>query len=119
MNNNGSSSNNNNNSVASWDQFQSTPKLLPPTVFERTTLETNSPVNNMNKHGNLHMTCESDMYDCQSMSQFSLLSNELEKMRLEIKKLHGENENLRGKNKGWFFSTFKKNPISFFNVVYF
>lgn len=101
MNNNGSSNNNNNNSVASWDQFQSTPKLLPPTVFEVTTHDTKSPGNNINGNASLHMTNGSDMYDCQSISQFSMLSNELEKMRHEIKKLHSENENLRGKNKGW------------------
>lgn len=88
--------NNNNN----WDQFQSTPKLLPPTVFERSTLHDNTisnhPTGSNNLHNNSHLTSVAE--NNENMSQFSLLSNELEKMKHEIKKVHSENENLRLKN---------------------
>ena len=83
-----------------WDQFQSTPKLLPPSVFERTTSTTsdnNSGVNStMNENESLLSNRGGD-------SQFSQLSKEFEKLKDELRKLYGENESLRNKNKGIFF----------------
>ena len=101
---NTNTSNNNNNNK--WDQFQSTPKLLPPTVFEKTTIE--SSIDDCeNTTSNPHTTTLIDSQssynehsnNTRSGSQFSLLSNELEKMKNELKKLHTENEHLRLKNR--------------------
>ena len=91
-----------------WDQFQSTPKLLPPTVFEKTNINNisnnesnfNSSNNkNINKFmiGNAN---ESESLDREENTQFTHFSSELEKLKLEIKKLHSENEILRDKNRG-------------------
>lgn len=85
-----------------WDQFQSTPKLLPPTVFEQTTL-----IESQSNHNNTSITAASAVdiesygnhHVINNVSQFSLLTSELEKMKLEIKKVHSENENLRIRNK--------------------
>ena len=70
-----------------WDHYQSTPKLLPPTVFEKTgdsSLPTQSSVND-------------DFYPTDShILQFT---SELDKLKDEIKKLHTENEALRHRNR--------------------
>lgn len=96
---------NNNINGNTWDQFQSTPKLLPPTVFETSHNNQHSNVTNNNNNNsttsnNLHTTIDNQSYENHSVSQFTLLSNELEKMKHEIKKVQSENENLRLKNKG-------------------
>jgi hypothetical protein len=102
-----------------WDQFQSTPKLLPPTVFERTAIGSNSTTTNSQLQ---HSTDENEtIYNSSNQSalhhsipQFSLLSNELEKMKQEIRKVHMENENLRMKNKGnWRSFPFILNLVRF------
>lgn len=93
-----------------WDQFQSTPKLLPPTVFEKTNITTNNS-NNTNNESNFNNSSksilgsnENEIYmnnnNRNSESQFNEFSSELEKLKLEIKKLHSENELLRHKNRG-------------------
>lgn len=111
-----------------WDQYQSTPKLLPPTVFEKTsernpnvtgannTLNstlTSSPSINLHNN-NANNSNVNSTVNCEGFygeNQFLQLSNELEKLKIEIKKLHSENEILRHKNKGFtlnfrFFSNF-------------
>lgn len=70
-----------------WDHYQSTPKLLPPTVFEKTgdsSLPSQSSLND-------------DFYP--SDSQILQFTSELDKLKDEIKKLHSENEALRHRNK--------------------
>jgi len=79
-----------------WDQFQSTPKLLPPTVFEKTNLNNESNFNNRNSSNKNN---ENENLS-RSESQFNEFTSELEKLKLEIKKLHTENDVLRHKNRG-------------------
>ncbi|RMZ94020.1 coiled-coil alpha-helical rod 1 isoform X1, partial [Brachionus plicatilis] len=70
-----------------WDHYQSTPKLLPPTVFEKTgdsSLPSQSSLND-------------DFYPTDS--QILQFTSELDKLKDEIKKLHSENEALRHRNK--------------------
>jgi hypothetical protein len=104
-----------------WDQYQSTPKLLPPTVFEKTNnsantsssnnntqsdfineennVATNAPINNSSSLSTTKYSNESYLI-ASGESQFIQLSNELEKLKFEIRKLHSENESLRHKNRG-------------------
>lgn len=80
-----------------WDQYQSTPKLLPPTVFERIN-ETNS--NSSTSTSITHQTTSSlETTHFSGESQFAIFNNELEKLKTEIRKLHSENESLRHRNK--------------------
>ena len=78
-----------------WDQFQSTPKLIPPTVFEKTAIESsNSTTTTINcDHNNSTSTLDSyehnnvsnnHNFNNHNGSQFLLLSNELEKMKNEL-----------------------------------
>lgn len=70
-----------------WEHYQSTPKLLPPTVFEKTgdsSLPSQSSLNG-------------DFYPTDShILQFT---SELDKLKDEIKKLRSENEALRHRNR--------------------
>ena len=103
-----------------WDQFQSTPKLLPPTVFEQFSAN-NSNIDNTNNNNHNHNNSNNnnncidrtaagnESFSTHGDSQFYALSNELEKMKYEIKKLHTENEALRHKNRGE-----ARSPIMFF-----
>ncbi|CAF0853387.1 unnamed protein product [Brachionus calyciflorus] len=69
-----------------WDQYhQSTPKLLPPTVFEKTS--------------DSLPTQQSDNDFFSNDSQILQFTTELEKLKNEIRKLHTENETLRNRNK--------------------
>lgn len=90
-----------------WDQFQSTPKLLPPTVFEKTNISSNS--NNTNNESNFNNSTNSNNTNAlendsfkhnRGDPQFNEFTSELEKLKLEIKKLHSENDILRHKNRG-------------------
>ena len=102
----------NRTSGTNWDQYhQSTPKLLPPTVFERTTSATNlnedvTATNSLNItiHPNADGSSSSLDYrslDSANEKQLLLkLSGEVEKLRFEVKKFKSENEALRHKNKG-------------------
>ena len=103
-----------------WDQFQSTPKLLPqnfndfllpPTVFEKTNINnTESSFNNSNNNNNnsninsknmiANNSAGNESFTRGEKTQFTEFSSELEKLKLEIKKLHNENEILRHKNRG-------------------
>ena len=109
-----------------WDQFQSTPKLLPqnfndfllpPTVFEKTNINnTESSFNNSNNNNNnsninsknmiANNSTENESFTRGEKTQFTEFSSELEKLKLEIKKLHNENEILRHKNRGKFNDLF-------------
>ncbi len=117
------------------NQYQSsTPKLLPPTVFEK--INTNENENKQYEENNLtnsnileantdnHTLTVSNSNQTRSLlnastsstndfyylgdggkgisngQQLFLLSNELEKLKSEIRKLHGENEALRHRNRG-------------------
>ena len=82
-----------------WDQFQSTPKLLPPTVFEKTNLNNESNFNNNNSNSSIKNN-ENENLSRNSESQFNEFTSELEKLKFEIKKLHSENDVLRHKNRG-------------------
>lgn len=93
-----------------WDQYQSTPKLLPPTVFEKTH-ETN-PNNGEAGRSSSSVPVAHSLLNSSSLSpndsyfigenQFNQLLGELDKLKFEIKKLHSENEILRHKNRGQF-----------------
>jgi hypothetical protein len=125
-------------------QYQSsTPKLLPPTVFEKINTSSNNDdnkncetthnisstltssnslqanannnnttltVSNKNQHRrllNASTRSANDFYyigdagnGLGNGQHFIMLSNELEKLKNEIRKLHGENETLRHRNRG-------------------
>ena len=99
----------------SWDQYhQSTPKLLPPTVFEKTN---NNDANKDELTQNITQTSNHSIPEVvsnenylisseNSETQLKKVSNELENLKLEILKLHSENDILRNKNKGNFSSIF-------------
>jgi hypothetical protein len=95
-----------------WEQQynQSTPKLLPPTVFERsseliTTNNDNETSNNNPSLSSLNSTTTNNNNNSSYFgeSQIKHLSNELEKFKLEIRQLYNENETLRNKNRGLLF----------------
>lgn len=112
------------NSGSNWDQFhQSTPKLLPPTVFEKTATIINEPnlsstLNNttLNATNSIHTPLQSNQYglfaptDGQINEKQMLLklATEVEKLRFEVKKFESENETLRYKNKGFHNLRLKK-----------
>ena len=93
-----------------WEQFQSTPKLLPPTVFEKTNInntfnnESSFNISTSNKTNSRHTIAnlnENESLNRGENTQFTEFSSELERLKLEIKKLHSENEILRHKNRGY------------------
>lgn len=102
----------NRTSGTNWDQYhQSTPKLLPPTVFERTTSATNlnedvTATNSLNMTIHPNADGSSSSLDYRSLENANekqlllKLSGEVEKLRFEVKKFESENEALRHKNKG-------------------
>jgi hypothetical protein len=80
-----------------WNELQSTPKLLPPTVFERP-----NKSNDTSNSSTLEIEAYNESYAGvvrNDASQFSMLMSELEKLKTEIKKMRGENETLRHRNK--------------------
>jgi chromosome segregation ATPase len=78
-------------SLNSWDQYnQSTPKLLPPTAFERTGLS------NIDEHNYSSVSSASPRY---GDVQLGKLIGELDKLKTDIGKLKCENENLRLQNR--------------------
>ena len=100
-----------------WEQYhQSTPKLLPPTVFEKTN-HTTRDVANSDNNDNLFLINSGDnknqfssnsnesclIASSNNNSHLVLLSYELEKLKNDIFKLHSENDLLRNKNKGLYF----------------
>lgn len=120
-----------------WEQYQSTPKLLPPSVFERTnntTSESNEHIVSLNANNNDNMTSNNTTTNAHSLmtttltnnesylageSQFVQFSNELEKLKTEIHKLHKENECLRHKNKGNLYTNHKKIKIEVVCLLFF
>ncbi len=112
--------NNNNNNNNKWDQFQSTPKLLPPTVFEKTTIESSvTDCDNTTTLVDNQISYDEHNSTNRSGSQFCLLSNELEKMKNELRKLHTENDQLRLKNRGFYILFLNKYFFKFFALLYF
>lgn len=102
---------------SAWDQYhQSTPKLLPPTVFEKTAIvdstNSTSSSNSLNmtiNQANINESTSSHTHPRANMIYNGLgnenqmllqLSSEIDKLRVELKKLKSENEILVHRNKG-------------------
>ena len=76
-----------------WD----TPKLLPPTVFERTFSSSNNSVNNI--------TASSSSSAYEHKYSLTQLVIELDKLKFEINNLKQENDSLRNKNRDYVENT--------------
>jgi hypothetical protein len=94
--------------LSSWDftsqhkqNQQSTPKLLPPSVFEKTINSTTTMGTSGSNEATLNQSTTTSIEPSETAGQFKYLIGELDRFKYEINKLKNENDILRSKNRNF------------------